>query len=1021
MRVAGATRVLLLAAVLAVAGMAGLGNRTAQALGNTSAGWSQEQTLQGPAGPVTLYIDTWTDAMVAILFLGSNTIGYTSYYSASYPDLRVWNPVVPPGSVLVGTNPYQAPIVLGCGSYACDVAMTPQMGTPVYGQGQFWVGLYLTGLTAGTQYDMNLGLSGATVETSFSTPVSGHSIEQDTQTLTNGTATYQVVPFADAMVVTGNFTSGYNCWRGPTYSWMTATGSGGYDLTSYGNPDAWGGSVYGYSGSGFGVFNGMQPGQSYTLQMQFTGYCYGAGGVPSVSVTTEPQAGFVQLYHGSEAYNQVSAQVQSGLFEADTWSLSQGVFNGSGSRTDTNYFGVSVPGTQATNWQSGNQSPGWTYQYQASATVVQEFPASYTFTVAVGQAINLSVSSQGVFYGWPDTQIVNGWTQGQNVLNTCYGNYNCSVTVTEWTPGTYTFTGGMEGNYGGWATSNTITVQVVSGYGGGSVSAGPSLDDQEINCAPWCGDNDDGADPSYWPGPPFDGDELVSTFSASSPVITPQTTYWTPDAPVFPVAGYPWSPSANPSQIQVDWPAVYDAAPYGAAVWPSWQGWPGPQVWTWGTGWTFGGPFNAGSTYCFGDAASIPSGPGEGGAGWAQGGCVTIPPNPPSNVTLGSPTPTSLTATWSTNGNGSGTSYQAVIENMSGQWLAAGSTPNTWYTFGGLTPNTEYKAQVAAQAGGQSSGYVTSNAAWTLAEQPNINGTSSTTGSITITWSPNGNPSGTYYRVSLDGGNTVTTTGTSWTFSALAPNTQHTVCVTAQNVGYGTWTAQSCTYPWTQMAPPGLSLNPNAVVSGNAVTATVTTQGTVTSVTLNLPWSGGIAMTDQGGGVWTATFPAPQVTSEQTYTVTATACNSYSGSCATSGGSGGVLYVYQPITITGSLSASPNPAQSGSSVTATIQVSGPVSSVNLSVPWSSTPLAMADQGGGTWSVAFVAPSVSSPTTYTLTATAYGQPSQQVTSSTTLGVYNITSPSGPSNDIQPGSGSGIRSASSSGTGTSSLTQ
>ncbi|QUH21979.1 fibronectin type III domain-containing protein [Alkaliphilus sp. B6464] len=147
-------------------------------------------------------------------------------------------------------------------------------------------------------------------------------------------------------------------------------------------------------------------------------------------------------------------------------------------------------------------------------------------------------------------------------------------------------------------------------------------------------------------------------------------------------------------------------------------------------------------------------------------------------------TENSVRLKWSSNGNPSGTIYEWNVKNTSGTIITSGSTTSTDVTATGLSRATNYKLYVRAK---NHSGLVTSYThlgdAYTISTPSNPTYSNTTDNSITISWSGNGNPSGTTYELY-----NVTTRqtiyngpNTSYIQSGLNSNTQYQYKVRAKN------------------------------------------------------------------------------------------------------------------------------------------------------------------------------------------------------------------------------------------------
>jgi hypothetical protein len=171
--------------------------------------------------------------------------------------------------------------------------------------------------------------------------------------------------------------------------------------------------------------------------------------------------------------------------------------------------------------------------------------------------------------------------------------------------------------------------------------------------------------------------------------------------------------------------------------------------------------------------------------------------NPPTAVTWGSITSTSISFSWSANSNPSGTVYHIEHSINGTDWSEIQTTTSLSYTHSGLTPNTIHYYRVRAKNGdGVYTAYAYPSPAYkyTLANTPlsPTYGTITTT-SIELVWSANNNASGTVYHIEhsvngTDWSEIQTTTNLSYVHSGLGVNTIHYYRMRARN-GDGVYTS----------------------------------------------------------------------------------------------------------------------------------------------------------------------------------------------------------------------------------------
>lgn len=219
-----------------------------------------------------------------------------------------------------------------------------------------------------------------------------------------------------------------------------------------------------------------------------------------------------------------------------------------------------------------------------------------------------------------------------------------------------------------------------------------------------------------------------------------------------------------------------------------------------------------------GFAVTIGSGGGGGG--------VPGPGPAPTALNSTASTSTTLTAAW-TAPNPAGDTYTLEISPNSGfSSISSSATAGLSATVSGLSVNTLYFARVKATTGGVDSNYSTSVSTYTRAVQP-AGGTWSAVGSqsATLTFTANGNPSGTTYTIDLSPSSSFasgvqSTSGTSLThlFSGLTPNT----------VYYGR--ARSTAFSGALTGYQSASSTQTAIVS-NAPTSLTYSGSSITSIT----------------------------------------------------------------------------------------------------------------------------------------------------------------------------------------------
>ncbi|MBP3762708.1 MAG: hypothetical protein J6I49_02385 [Bacteroidales bacterium] len=202
---------------------------------------------------------------------------------------------------------------------------------------------------------------------------------------------------------------------------------------------------------------------------------------------------------------------------------------------------------------------------------------------------------------------------------------------------------------------------------------------------------------------------------------------------------------------------------------------------------------------------------------------------------------TSAALSWTDN-NGS-TQWQVSVDGG-----AAQTVNNTSYTVSGLTPGTAHTVSVAAVCDGETSNPTTVDFTTTSClSVTNLTATADYT-SATLSWTEPG--PATQWQVSLDGGSPVTVNSPTYTFTGLAPNTDHTatvrtVCAAGIDAEASVAFRTVCPQPqWLAIA---------SLVNENL---TLTWQGSASQYEVQLASDEGFSslLTSQTVGTTTATF-----------------------------------------------------------------------------------------------------------------------------------------------------------------------
>lgn len=165
--------------------------------------------------------------------------------------------------------------------------------------------------------------------------------------------------------------------------------------------------------------------------------------------------------------------------------------------------------------------------------------------------------------------------------------------------------------------------------------------------------------------------------------FSPDTSFWT--APGFS------SVAAGAGSVSLSWPKVKDGLTY--RVWWRPEGGSWQNATTTSLSHTISGlsPLVRYSV-CLSPVLS------EGGNDWWAGGNQAVPLAYTPGAGSFSATQTSVTASWSANGNPSGVPYYAELRNQSGSVLASsGWITGLSHTFSGLSPGTPYRVYVKAK------------------------------------------------------------------------------------------------------------------------------------------------------------------------------------------------------------------------------------------------------------------------------------------------------------------------------------
>ncbi|MHB1128212.1 MAG: fibronectin type III domain-containing protein [Bacillota bacterium] len=163
-------------------------------------------------------------------------------------------------------------------------------------------------------------------------------------------------------------------------------------------------------------------------------------------------------------------------------------------------------------------------------------------------------------------------------------------------------------------------------------------------------------------------------------------------------------------------------------------------------------------------------------------------PNPatPTNLTVTNRTSTGFTLSWTPNDNTTSLYHYWYVYRASDNVQISGSSvyQSTTATTIGASPNTQYKITVRSYSNysgywGQSPGALIY--AYSAANLPSGLTATATNNSVTLSWSSNGNPSGTIYRVYRNGGFRWTGTDTTFNDTGLSPGTTYNYQVEAVN------------------------------------------------------------------------------------------------------------------------------------------------------------------------------------------------------------------------------------------------
>ena len=173
-----------------------------------------------------------------------------------------------------------------------------------------------------------------------------------------------------------------------------------------------------------------------------------------------------------------------------------------------------------------------------------------------------------------------------------------------------------------------------------------------------------------------------------------------------------------------------------------------------------------------------------------------VPPNPPTSLTFGTISSSTLAIAWAAGNNSAPITYGVWVDTDTAESIVAASpfkaAGDLAYSFAGLTPNTTYS--IYGQAKNPDTGAVSSQTVLgstvTYAARPGVLLSSSVfLSSITVSWASGGNPEGTDYLVQLStasdwsalSAETPWTKATMVTFDGLKENTAYYVRVKARN------------------------------------------------------------------------------------------------------------------------------------------------------------------------------------------------------------------------------------------------